>query len=53
MAIAEAWFCAQFVLLSGRKIQTWPIVRFLTVIHLLIFLSVGNVHLQHKYRPTT
>ncbi len=41
MAIAEAWFCAQwpiFVLflrfvvwwLSGWKIQTWPIIRFLT-----------------------
>jgi len=41
MAIAEAWFCAQgpifvlflrfvFRLLSGWKIQTWPIIRFLT-----------------------
>ncbi len=41
MAIAEAWFCAQwpifvlflrfvFGLLSGWKIQTWPIIRFLT-----------------------
>ncbi len=33
MTIAEAWFCAQgliFVLLSGGKIQTWPIIRFLT-----------------------
>ncbi len=41
MAIAEAWFCAQwpiyvlllrfvFGLLYGWKIQTWPIVRFLT-----------------------
>ncbi len=42
MAIAEAWFCAPwpmfvlflrfvFGLLSGWKIQTWPIMRFLTV----------------------
>ncbi len=41
MAIAEAWFCVQwpifvlflrfvFGLLSGWKIQTWPIRRFLT-----------------------
>ncbi len=41
MAIAEAWFCAQwpifvlflrfvFGLLDGWKIQTWPIRRFLT-----------------------
>ncbi len=41
MDIAEAWFCAQwpifvmflrfvFGLLSGWKIQTWPIIRFLT-----------------------
>ncbi len=41
MAIAEAWFCTQwpifvlflrfvFGLLSGWKIQTWPIIRFLT-----------------------
>ncbi len=41
MARAEAWFCAQwpfivlflrfvFGLLYGRKIQTWPIIRFLT-----------------------
>ncbi len=41
MAIAEAWFCAQgpifvlflrivFGLMYGWKIQTWPIVRFLT-----------------------
>ncbi len=48
MAIAEAWFCAQwpifvlflrfvFGLLYGWKIQTWPIIRFLTVSHLLIF----------------
>ncbi len=42
MAIAEAWFCAQwpifvlflgfvFGLLSSWKIQTWPIIRFLTL----------------------
>ncbi len=35
MAIAEAWFCAMFLrfvfgLLYGWKIQTWPIMRFLT-----------------------
>ncbi len=41
MDIAEAWFCAQwpifelflrfvFGLLCGWKIQTWPIIRFLT-----------------------
>ncbi len=41
MAIAEAWFCAQwpifvlflrfvFGLLYGWKIQSWPIIRFLT-----------------------
>ncbi len=57
MAIAEAWFCAQwpifvlllrivFGLLSGWKIQTWPIIRFLTVSHLLIFylLAFDRIH---------
>ncbi len=50
MAIAEAWFCAQwpiyvlflrfvFGLLYGWKIQTWPIIRFLT--ESVTFLSVG------------
>ncbi len=57
MAIAEAWFCAQwsifvlflrfvFGLLSSWKIQTWPIIRFLKDCHFFIF------YLQ-KYRPTT
>ncbi len=52
MAIAEAWFCAQwtifvlflrfvFGLLSGWKIQTWPILRFLTESVTYWFLSVG------------
>ncbi len=52
MAIAEAWFCAQwpifvlflrfvFGLLYGWKIQTWPIIRFLTeVSHLMIFYQL-------------
>ncbi len=78
MVIAEAWFCAQwpifvlflrflFGLLYGWKIQTWPIIRFLTEsVILLIFLSVGIWYnswchvfkqdfqdLQQKYRPTT
>ncbi len=48
MAIPEAWFCAQwsifvlflrfvFGLLYSWKIQTWPIIRFLTESVLLIF----------------
>ncbi len=51
MAIAEAWFCAQwpilccfevvFGLLYGWKIQTWPIIRFLTESVTYWFLSVG------------
>ncbi len=52
MAIAEAWFCAQwpifvlflrfvFGLLSGWKIQTWPIIRFLTGSVTYWFLYVG------------
>ncbi len=53
MAIAEAWFCAQwpifvlflrivFGLLSGWKIQAWPIIRFLTesVTYLFLYLLV-------------
>ncbi len=57
MAIAEAWFCAQwpifvlflrfvYGLLSGWKIQTWPIIRFLTVSHLLFFylLVFDRIH---------
>ncbi len=45
---SKAWFCAQwpifvlllrflFGLLCGWKIQTWPIIKFLTVSQLLIF----------------
>ncbi len=57
MAIAEAWFCTQwlifvlflrfvFGLLYGWKIQSWPIIRFLTVSHLLIFylLVFDRIH---------
>ncbi len=57
MIIAEAWFCAQwpvfvvflrfvFGLLSVWKIQTWPIMRFLTVSHLLIsyLLVFDRIH---------
>ncbi len=56
--IAEAWFCGQwpifvlflrfvFGLLEGWKIQTWPIIRFITeVSHLLIFylLVFDRIH---------
>ncbi len=52
MAVAEAWCCAQwpifvlflrfvFGLLSGWKIQTWPIIRFITESVTYWFLSVG------------
>ncbi len=52
MAIAEAWFCAQwpifvlflrfvFGLLYSWKIQTWPIIRFLTESVTYWFVSVG------------
>ncbi len=57
MAIPEAWFCAQwpifvlflrfvFGLLYSWKIQTWPIIRFLTVSVLLIFylLVFDRIH---------
>ncbi len=75
---SRTWFCAQwpifvlflrfvFRLLSGWKIQTWPIIRFLTEsVTCWIFLSVGIwknpwchvskqdvKDLQQKYRPTT
>ncbi len=77
MAIAEAWFCAQwpifvlflrfvFGLLSGWKIQTWPIIRLLTesvtywfficwyLIESWYHVSKQDVQdLQQKYRPTT
>ncbi len=42
---SDPFFCVVlrfvFGLLYGWKIQTRPIIRFLTVSHLLIFLSVG------------
>ncbi len=52
MAIADAWFCAQwpifvlflrfvFGLLYSWKIQTWPIIRFLTESATYYFVSVG------------
>ncbi len=75
MVIAEAWFCAQwpvillflrfvFGLLYGWKIQTWPIIRFLSESVTYIFcicwsnpwchVSKQDVQdLQQKYRPTT
>ncbi len=79
MAIAEAWFCAQwpifvlflrfvFGLLYGWKIQTWPIIRFLTesvtywfficwyLIESMMPCDVSKQDvqdLQQKYRPTT
>ncbi len=77
MAIAEAWFCAHwpifvlflrfvFGLLSGWKIQTWPIIRFLTesvifwFFYLLVFDRISDAmskqdvqDLQQKYRPIT
>ncbi len=78
MDIAEAWFCAPwpifvmflrfvFGLLYGWKIQTWPIIRFLTdSVTYWFFLFVCIWYnpwchvskqdvqdLQQKYRPTT
>ncbi len=77
MAIAEAWFCAQwpifvlflrfvFGLLSGWKIQTWPIIRFLTewvtywfficwylIESVMPCVKQDVQDLQQKYRPTT
>ncbi len=63
MAIAEAWFCAQwpivvlflrfvFVLLYGWKIQTWPIIRFLTE-SVTYWCQQDVQDLQQKYRPST
>ncbi len=46
MAIAQAsfhavtHFCVVFGLLYGWKTQTWPIIRFLTVSHLLICFNL-------------
>ncbi len=77
LVIAEAWFCAQwplfvlflrfvFGLFSGWKIQTWPIIRFLTesvtywfficwyLIESWCRVSKQDVQdLQQKYRPKT
>ncbi len=60
---AEAWFCAQwpivvlflrfvFVLLYGWKIQTWPIIRFLTE-SVTYWCQQDVQDLQQKYRPST
>ncbi len=65
MAIAEAWFCAQwpifvlflgfvFGLLSGWKIQTWPVIRFLTesvtywFFYLLVFDRIHDAMCLNK-----
>ncbi len=65
MAIAEAWFCSQwpifvlflrfvFGLLYGWKIQTWPIIRFLTesvsywFFYLLVFDRIHNAMCLNK-----
>ncbi len=62
MARAEAWFCAQwpifvlflrfvFGLLSGWKIQTWPIIRFLTApvrYWLLVFDGIHDAMCLNK-----
>ncbi len=68
MAIAEAWFCTQwpvflflrfvFGLLSVWKIQTWPIVRFLTVSdllisYLLVFDRINGAMFQNKMSRTS
>ncbi len=70
MAIAEAWFCAQwpifvlflrfvFGLLSGWKIQTWPIIRFLTesvtywFFYLLVFDRIHDVMYLNKMSRTS
>ncbi len=70
MAIAEAWFCAQwpifvlflrfvFGLLSGWKIQTWPIIRFLTdsvtcwFFYLLVFDRIHDAMYLNKMSRTS
>ncbi len=53
MAIAEAWFCAQwpifvlFLLLYGWKIQTWPIISFLLC--LFVFLIFAFIFTFSRY----
>ncbi len=70
MAIAEAWFCAQwpifvlflrfvFGLLSGWKIQTWFIIRFLKesvtywFFYLLVFDRIHDVMCLNKMSRTS
>ncbi len=69
MAIAEAWFCAQwpifvlflrfvFVLLSGWKIQTWPIIRFSNRVtfyffYLLVFDRIHDATCLNKMSRTS
>ncbi len=70
MAIAEAWFCAQwpifvlflrfvFGLLYGWKIQTWPIIRFLTesvtycFFYLLVFDRIHDAMCLNKMSRTS
>ncbi len=67
---AEAWFCAQwpifvlflrfvFGLLSGWKIQTWPIIRFLTesvtfwFFYLLVFDRIHDAMCLNKMSRTS
>ncbi len=70
MAIAEAWFCAQWPILcciwglcfgslSGWKIQTWPIIRFLTesvtcwFFYLLVFDRIHDAMCLNKMSRTS
>ncbi len=70
MARAEAWFCAQwpilvlflrfvFGLLYGWKIQTWPIIRFLTesvtywFFYLLVFDRIHDAMCLNKMSRTS
>ncbi len=70
MTIAEAWFCAQwpifvlflrfvFGLLSGWKIQTWLIIRFLTesvtcwFLYLLVFDRIHDAMCLNKMPSTS
>ncbi len=69
MNIAAAWFCAQwpicllflrfvFVILYGWKIQTWPVIRFLTksvtylYFYLLVFDRIHDVMCLNKMSRT-
>ncbi len=70
IAIAEAWFCAQwpifvlflrfvFGLLYGWKIQTWPIIRFLTesvtywFLYMLVFETIHDSMSLNKMSRTS